>query len=292
MDDRDEQPSDPLFPDPIGDDVRPMSYVGAVGWWLGLTFLLLFLFGVLHSIRPSTPPDLVTKFGCQVIAVLLVLFFILRFHAPNRGIADFLGVRGTHFLFVPIAALLGASVQIPATALYEIILRRFPVNDGREQDLVDELSRGMPTLILFTVILALLGPLIEEIFFRGALFRPLRRRYSPGSVIVMTSVLFSLSHLEPQILLPIGLVGLSLGFMRYMSGSLVPGVVMHGVFNGMTLMSMNDRASGAEASATPEAIPLDIVLAGSALTLALLGLTYLLGQKSKLALIARLRDNT
>lgn len=285
--DDDERGSDPFGPrEPIEGEL-PMTYVGAAAWSLGMTFVFFFLVMLVISIRPAAQSDLVTKFGCQLIATLLALFAILRLHAPDKSIREFLGIRSTHAGFYPLAALLGASVQVPANALYDLITRRFPTPADHDDTLYEEISRGRFDRIIAVVVLAFAGPLLEEIFFRGAIFRPLRRRYEGTGVVVATSLFFAASHLEWQMIGPIAIVGLALGSLRNASGSLLPSVVMHGVFNGVTLYSLFMRGS-ASADNTP--LPLSISIGGSVLTLALLGLVYLLGDRSAWAGEARRKD--
>ena len=83
-----------------------------------------------------------------------------------------------------------------------------------------------------------IGPFLEEVVYRGALFRPLRKTASVWSVLVVTSVLFGLAHVEWQRVVPIALLGMALCLLRISSGSLVPSALMHGTFNGVSFWAM------------------------------------------------------
>ncbi|MDI1443663.1 CPBP family intramembrane glutamic endopeptidase [Polyangium sp. 6x1] len=287
--DDDERPSSPLVPPPEGGE-RPMSYLAAAGFAVGTTFVYIFFLSFIGSIRGGEDHrvDLVTSFGCQLVSTLIALFLILQLHAPSKSIRDFLGVRTTHRGFYPLAAMLGMAVQIPANALYDLIVKRWPTGQPREEMLQEELAGGVPKRILFFAILVVAGPLIEEIFFRGALFRPLRRRYDALGTILATSTFFAFAHLEWQLVLPIFIVGFSLGLLRSASGSLLPSCIMHGLFNGITLGSVYSRSPTEIADSAP--IPLPVTIGGSAVTIVLLGLVYLLGKKSEEAREAREKD--
>lgn len=288
--DDDERDSDPFGPrEPEGGE-RSMSYVGAALWACAMTAVFLFGLVLVVSIRPAAQSDLVTKFGCQVIATLLALFLILRLYAPERSIRDFLGIRSTHVGFYPLALLLGVAVQVPANALYDLITRRFPTVTEHDDSLFEDLSKGRLSRVVAIVVLAVAGPFVEEVFFRGALFRPLRKRYDAAGVVLATSVYFAASHLEWQMIAPIAIVGLSLGVLRSASGSLVPSFLMHGAFNGVTLYSLLTRGPSEGADTSP--IPLKISIAGSAVTLVLLVLVTLLGDRSAWAHEARQRDES
>ncbi|MDC3953448.1 CPBP family intramembrane glutamic endopeptidase [Polyangium jinanense] len=286
--DEDERPSSPLLPRPEGGE-RSMSYLAAAGFAVGTTFVYIFFLAFIGSIRGGDGrTDLVTSFGCQLVATLSALFLILQLHAPDKSIRDYLGVRATHRGFFPLAAMLGIAVQIPANALYDLIVKRWPTGQPREEMLQEELAGGVPKRFLFFVILVLAGPLLEEVFFRGALFRPLRRRYDALGTVLATSTYFAFAHLEWQLVLPIGLVGFSLGLLRSASGSLLPSFIMHGLFNGITLGSVYSRSPTDVADNTP--IPLSVTIGGSAATIVLLLLVHLLGKKSELAREARGKD--
>lgn len=53
---------------------------------------------------------------------------------------------------------------------------------------------SLPSLILIFVSLVVLPPIVEEIVFRGFLFRGLRRSYNPIVAALITSVLFAIPH--------------------------------------------------------------------------------------------------
>ena len=82
------------------------------------------------------------------------------------------------------------------------------------------------------------APVIEELFFRGLLFRSLRRRFGPWPAIVGSAVVFGLAHFELLQLPALIAFGLVLGFMAEKSGRLGPGIVAHAAFNAATVLSL------------------------------------------------------
>jgi hypothetical protein len=301
------EPSDPSDEDrdaegdrgaaaPPGDGERPMSIPVATGWTIGATLLFLWLLTLIVSIRPDAQFDLISAFGCQAAAYLLGLFGILRVHAPRASIREFLGVRATHPAFYPIAVLLGLALEAPVSAVYDAIERRFPSGTGGDAELVKMISEAhLGTQIALCVVLVALGPAIEEVFFRGALTRPLRRRHGPATVIALTAALFAVAHFQPQKFLPIGLFGVALGLLRYSSGSLLPSVLVHATYNAIPLVAtLADAGSSAGAEPPPGAdgapIPPWIVAGSSALAAGLLALAWIIGARTQDAARARERD--
>jgi membrane protease YdiL (CAAX protease family) len=93
-----------------------------------------------------------------------------------------------------------------------------------------------PPLILSFRILAIgiLGPIAEELAFRGLLMKVLSRtRLGVAGAIVITAAIWSLIHLQyaPVLLTIIFIDGLTLGLARYRTKSLYVPIAMHGLGN-------------------------------------------------------------
>lgn len=88
----------------------------------------------------------------------------------------------------------------------------------------------MPARILFIILLTwLLGPLLEELVFRGLLFRAFERQRGWLYAAVVTSILFGLAH--PNKIIATGLGGLVLACVLRRTGSLRACVLLHALFN-------------------------------------------------------------
>ena len=262
-----------------------MTIAAAVGWAFGVTFVFILLRSITLAARPASNNDLVAQIACQAIAYLLGLFLILRVHAPEASIRATIGLRRTSAAFYPLAVLLGVAVEIPADGLYDALLRRFPTGvEDKFGEVYRESSSPRRMLLAFLLIVA--GPALEEVFFRGALFRPLLKLHPASMVIAVTAALFALAHLEWQMFLPIGLVGLCLAFLRQRSGSLVPSFLLHGSFNAVSFLLMALSKPDAVASSFPRAV----VAGSSAVAVLILGCIHLVGARSTAAEDARERD--
>ncbi len=84
----------------------------------------------------------------------------------------------------------------------------------------------------------LVAPLAEELFFRGVLlsatFAALRHGWL---AITLSGFAFGAVHSsQPQDVLPLSFMGVALGYLRVRSGSLLPGIVVHLLFNLRTMV--------------------------------------------------------
>lgn len=89
-------------------------------------------------------------------------------------------------------------------------------------------------LALFWLSLVVIAPVTEEIVFRGFILRGwLDTRLGVAGAIVLVSLLFAAVHVPNELPVFISLFvgGLLLGIMRWLSGSIVPAIVMHATWN-------------------------------------------------------------
>jgi membrane protease YdiL (CAAX protease family) len=95
---------------------------------------------------------------------------------------------------------------------------------------------GWARLGLFLLV-AVGAPLWEEIFFRGVLYGALRRRFGVAAGCVASATLFSLLHPQlPLGFLPIFFLGAMLALLYEWRRSLVPGMVLHALNNGLIFL--------------------------------------------------------
>lgn len=90
----------------------------------------------------------------------------------------------------------------------------------------------MPPLLWFALIVA--GPVFEEVFFRGFLYRGLAEsKLGPPGAILFTSAVWAGIHLQYDAygMAGIFVAGLILGWARERTGSLVPPLAMHSLMN-------------------------------------------------------------
>lgn len=93
-------------------------------------------------------------------------------------------------------------------------------------------SDNFKLLILFIVVVALIGPFVEEVAFRGMWFDALMRKFNNQTVaIVGSAFVFSLIHFELQRVFLIFITGLILGYLRARTDSLGAPIVAHMVNN-------------------------------------------------------------
>ena len=97
----------------------------------------------------------------------------------------------------------------------------------------DRLALGL--LVLTTVFFA---PLFEELIFRGVLLPVLAKRFGPFLGVIFSALVFAIAHLSVGELAPLFVLGIGLGLLRLSSARLLPCVLMHSFWNGVTFVSL------------------------------------------------------
>jgi membrane protease YdiL (CAAX protease family) len=137
---------------------------------------------------------------------------------------------------VVIWAFVGLVVQIVVIPLVYLPLGRFidpdQVGDAAEE-LIDMAASPADVVLLF-VMIVVIAPVVEELFFRGTVLPAIMDRLGPWPAILISSVWFAASHLQAIQFPGLLVIGLVLAYSRVKTSSLIPAIAVHVAFNGVT----------------------------------------------------------
>ena len=107
----------------------------------------------------------------------------------------------------------------------------------------DALLRRPAAVVLIAVFAVTLGPLMEELFFRGFFYPVLARRFGMSTGISVTALGFGLMHAAQYgyswaSVLLIFLVGVVLGVVRAKKDSVAAGFLVHAAYNGTIILML------------------------------------------------------
>ena len=159
-----------------------------------------------------------------------VLFWI---RYVNRGNLSALGAPTNPRVDV----LLGVGVGIglifagaATLALVREVVSQVTGETPRQPDQVVACVRGT-ALALMAPVVVIVAPLGEEIFFRGFLYKALRRRFRVWAAAFVSAVVFGLVHYYWLLIPALFVVGLGLALLYERQRSLLAPVVAHATFN-------------------------------------------------------------
>jgi membrane protease YdiL (CAAX protease family) len=227
--------------------------------WLGthrLAFGSLVVVFILSSIltAPLTPllgPDRALTTGTFLAFALatdapMFLVVYLRAIAPGALSWRELGLRP-----LPIARIVGVGVATGALAILLVAGIEMLLNEvGLRSNQIEQYSflrqEQLPLFLLVLIVATVVAPVVEELFFRGYLFGLYLRRQPRWVAYLVPALLFALIHVMPGLMnlqqglaLAIGIFGLALllEWTYDRTGSLLPGMLAHGLNNAVGLIA-------------------------------------------------------
>ncbi len=132
----------------------------------------------------------------------------------------------------------GGAAVIAAAALWTVMATVVRVPPNMLPDL-----KGVPmtTVVPMLLVGIAAAPLSEEIAFRGYAMSLIRRRFTPTTALVITSLIFAAAHLTQGFYAPKLLVyflaGLTFGYVALRTGSLLPAMAVHS-FGDLTFFTL------------------------------------------------------
>ncbi len=223
--------------------------------------ILFFFFGYVMAIiggtfLPYIPKEeegirmasIVNATLMDIIAIAFVFYFTMK--RRRHRIAD-LGLVGRRFFKNVAYGFLGYAAIAPVLFFTLIItgllLELFNHQPSPQPVFTLFLKeKGGAMLIYLSLFVAVMGPLMEEIFFRGFLYPAVKKKAGIAGAMVITGLIFSFLHAHLVGFLPIMILGIFLAYLYEMTGSLIPSITVHVAHNliMVAFMFIIKRAGG------------------------------------------------
>ena len=200
-------------------------------------FLLLLIGGLAHVqpslMRDPAPVELSLNFALYACAYLCFLvIFKLKY---DRGVWESLGWRKSSYSLLTAGfggVLLAFAIVIVAPFVHTPKVGPF-----------EDLAKTPLSMALLAVTAVFVAPLFEETVFRGFLQPLFSRTLGVVFGILLTALLFGGLHTFQykfawQYVVAITIVGTALGALRAKTNSIIPGTVMHGCFNAVSVVGL------------------------------------------------------
>lgn len=173
------------------------------------------------------------SFSYMSISIIIVYFVV---HKYRKNLLTALGIKIGNVvkgIFLGAASYVSYLPILFASLLLSMGLSELFKIAPEENPLLNVFSiEGRPFLLVyFVVCICFLGPVIEEIFFRGFLYPALRNRIGISFGILISSAFFSLLHMTFVGFLPIFFLGVLLAYVYERSGSLLSSITIHIIHN-------------------------------------------------------------
>ena len=197
--------------------------------WASIVGVLIALFALLMAVFLVVGDS---ELGLPIFTFLsgVLVFFILKEVYSKEQITALFSIpdRSEAGRLILLILVLDIFVVLPIHAVITIFL--FP--EAEQQEVITMFEDASDTsLALLAFSVAILTPFAEELLFRGFILGMLLKRYSNTQSIVISSLIFAIAHEPIAMALAFG-GGLLYGWVRVRTGSILPGMIAHAIWNG------------------------------------------------------------
>jgi membrane protease YdiL (CAAX protease family) len=222
-------------------------------WFIGfilIQFAVSALFSGLGRSHAAISLNILTSVILQGAMMLLLLQHVGRKSDEERPLNTVLGLklslyrgRKKEILFWTIG---GAAFTTFCAFVVSILNGLIFDSSSGSQSTVELFARaeGFGTMAMLVAAVAIFAPLFEEIVFRGFLFRNLRDYLGTTGAVLLSALLFGLAHMDLQNLIPLTTIGICLALLYEYSGSLLVPILVHAIWNAMTVLRIGVFVGG------------------------------------------------
>ena len=170
----------------------------------------------------------------SIISVFLLVpiyWFVLRLRKIK--LTEFSGFHRISVKTAVLAAAIGTALIIPVN----FVMSYFSLDQlsPETERIFDVIFKGnsLPMLLLG---IGIVGPIMEELIFRGLVFNELRRNIPVAAAVVLQGILFGAMHMNISQFLYAAPLGILFGCIYVWTGSILSTMLVHMFFNGMGII--------------------------------------------------------
>lgn len=217
--------------------------------WMTLAFLIgLFLqYGfvtfVLTGRHETLPAGVQILISILCFQGLLAITLFARLHKARLDVPSALGLESPYRIREINAGLVGYCMALPLVGLAGLFTQGiYGIFDWEiaTQPLLDSFSgvSGWMNWVTLFLLVGFIGPLLEEVIFRGFLFTWLRQKIGIHGGLWLQAIIFAVIHQHGAGLLPLFALSIVLGLAYVYTQRLMVCVWLHAFFNTATLINV------------------------------------------------------
>ena len=218
----------------------PLAATAVISQTLG-AFGFVMWWRLLHPDQPITRADIGTNgpllaFSLAASTPLVLGFLALVVRLSGVPLREYLALKWPRWREVGIGVAALACVLMGTGVLAALTGQETPEFMGQTYNSA-KMAGMLPLLIVSFVFL---GPLQEELLFRGFFFRGFLPAFGAWPTIILTAAAWAFTHGQYQWFFvgEIFALGMVLGWMRWRSGSTILTIALHAAVNSMALLEV------------------------------------------------------
>lgn len=203
-------------------------------------FLLLLTFGGYILVDTLWPGDGESKTRILLLECMTVVPALVLVRLKKIPFRQTFRLHPVSARLLGLSLVIGAGLNIVTDALNRLILYLLPM----PQDLLDLFEsvfvcKSVPDILILFAGAVVIAALAEEMLFRGLIQGTFEAMTDITRAVMTTAVVFTILHFNPWQAVPILILGVALGILTWRCGSIYPAVIVHGMVNLLSVLSIN-----------------------------------------------------
>ena len=208
-----------------------------IGWLLllfigtGLLWIALYLVGLSDGLAFS-----ISSLVIAIILIPLVLLYIYVDGSLDR-IKEMLKFGSLKRVLILILAIpiVVTIIDLILNMIYAVVWIGIFGEPSTNTDLGTDWESSSIDIAFLFLSVAIVTPIAEELLFRGYILDSIKRMHGDWPAIIGSALLFALVHFNLFGMVPIIMAGVIYGWLRIKTGSLLPSIACHMMWNLMAL---------------------------------------------------------
>ena len=206
-------------------------------WWVALIIAVTMVFLALYWAGLSD--GLAFSISSLVIAIILIPLVLLYIYVDGsldriKEMLKFGSVKRTLILILAIPIVV-TIINFVLTVIYGIAWIGIFGEPSTNTDLGTDWESSSIDIAFLFLSVAIVTPIAEELLFRGYILDSIKRMHGDWPAIIGSALLFALVHFNLFGMVPFIMGGVIYGWLRIKTGSLLPSIACHMMWNLMAL---------------------------------------------------------
>jgi membrane protease YdiL (CAAX protease family) len=158
----------------------------------------------------------------------------------KETIVSVFALRKPKLIDLFLSVLLAAAVGTTATFLLNFLINYFPSKTPAGLEAINEsiASGSTPVLISFIIAVCIIAPVLEEVIFRGIVWRAIEKMTSTNVAWAVTSVLFAAAHADIIHIIAVLPLGILFGYLRKRTNNIWAPMLAHSANNFLASLAL------------------------------------------------------
>lgn len=217
---------------------KPMDFISSVSLCI-LQFILMVILNIVSSsiiglFIGEQWTYLFSKIITNIIVIILLLKIYFKPNSDDKRSVDVNYTRSITLSCLLMILLLTISFRLITLVSFNPIMNYLASKSKMLHYIKEIASQTNPYLLVLEI--TLIGPIIEEILFRGIILNGLLKKYTPAKAILFSSLLFSLIHGNLPQMFNALFFGILLGLIYIKTKSLYAVIFTHIIANTLSII--------------------------------------------------------